>query len=107
MTSASTAPNRIVLLVYLGLTGNGWWFKPWAGIHDLSWSNKSDDIRGSNGYMVGWSAGATFEVAGVPLMVTNWNEIELNRNKEYTKLSHSKTGLNGGIGVWYDINDTF
>ncbi len=103
--------NRVVGIGYLGLQGEGWWFKPWLGYHDLSVDNgyqvDNEKIQGNNGGMLGWSAGYSFSVAGQPLMMTNWNEIEFNRNSEYTKLHGGKSGLNGAVGLWYDINEKF
>ena len=33
--------------------------------------------------MIGWNAGAMFNVAGIPMIVTNWHETEFNRNEGY------------------------
>lgn len=95
--------NRVLGLGYVGLTGENYWFKPWIGIHDVTSSN--GDASGMNGGMLGWSAGYNFEIAGQPLMVTNWNEIEFARNDTYKVMQNGSTGLNGGLSLWYDIND--
>ena len=100
--------NRVVGLGYLGLQGEGWWFKPWIGYHDISVDGvATPEVQGNNGGMLGWSAGYAFTVAGQPLMVTNWNEIEFARNDAYAQMQYGDTGLNGAVGVWYDINETF
>ena len=108
----SSEQNRVIGLGYLGLQGDGWWFKPWVGYHDISVDGAMDpqdhkDVQGSNGGMLGWNAGYTFKVAGQPLMLTNWNEVEFSRNDVYSKMQFGETGLNGAIGLWYDINETF
>ncbi|KXI22106.1 outer membrane protein OmpK [Photobacterium sanguinicancri] len=105
--------NRVIGVGYTGLTGDNFWFKPFAGIHDVSAADNVDangkvtDANGFNGYMVGWNAGFTFEVAGQPFMVTNWHETELARNDGYTLNQNGSTGHNGAVGIWYDITDTF
>lgn len=113
----SAEQNRVVGIGYLGLQGEGWWFKPWIGYHDISVDgvnlayvdgvNDSSEFQGNNGGMLGWSAGYAFTVAGQSLMLTNWNEIEFARNDAYSKLQYGDTGLNGAVGLWYDINETF
>ncbi|MEZ8093463.1 outer membrane protein OmpK [Photobacterium swingsii] len=103
--NAFSEQNRVIGFGYTGLTGDNFWFKPWIGVHDLTTGNS--EAAGLNGGMAGWSAGFNFELAGQPFMVTNWNEIEFARNDEYKKMQNGSTALNGAVGLWYDITDTF
>ncbi|MGF1833879.1 outer membrane protein OmpK [Photobacterium sanguinicancri] len=109
----SSEQNRVIGLGYTGLTGDNYWFKPFAGIHDVSAADFKDssgkviDANGFNGYMVGWNAGYKFDVAGLPLMVTNWHETELARNDGYAGAQHGETGHNGAVGLWFDITERF
>ncbi|MGF1685956.1 hypothetical protein L4C36_04585 [Photobacterium japonica] len=96
--------NRVLGFGYTGLVSENGWFKPWIGVHDLSSGNS--EAAGLNGGMFGWSAGYNFEIAGQPFMVTNWNEVEFARNDAYSEMQNGSTGLNGGVGLWYDITET-
>ncbi|KXF79801.1 outer membrane protein OmpK [Enterovibrio coralii] len=96
--------NRVLGMGYVGLTGDNYWFKPWVGVHDVT--TGTGEAAGMNGGMFGWSAGYSFEIAGQPLLVTNWNEIEFARNDAYTEMQNGSTGLNGGLSLTYDITDT-
>lgn len=95
--------NRVLGLGYVGLAGQNYWFKPWIGVNEVTTGNS--EASGLNGGMLGWSAGYNFSVAGQPLMVTNWNEVEFARNDAYEIAQNGSTGLNGGVSLWYDIND--
>ncbi len=103
----SDEQNRVIGFGYTGLTGNGWWFKPFAGYHDISvnGNDNDDEINGGNGGMIGWNAGAMFNVAGIPMMVTNWHETEFNRNEGYASQQGGKNGHNGAVGLWVDITE--
>ncbi|MBE1277131.1 MULTISPECIES: outer membrane protein OmpK [Enterovibrio] len=110
--------NRVLGFGYLGLNGEGWSFNPFIGVHDLSIDTietrdkdtqvlkSSFNASGFNGYMAGWTAMYNFDIAGQPLMLTNWHEIEFDRNDDYAGMQYGKMGHNGGVSLWYDITDT-
>lgn len=102
--------NRVLGFGFLGLTGENYWFKPWIGLHDVTAGSANvsanPDASGLNGGMMGWSAGFSFNIAGQPLLITNWNEIEFARNDAYTLSQSGDTGLNGGLSLWYDITES-
>ncbi|MGF1707643.1 outer membrane protein OmpK [Enterovibrio baiacu] len=98
--------NRVLGLGYVGLTGDNYWFKPWVGVHDASREGQSG-ASGMNGGMLGWSAGYSFEIAGEPLQLVNWNEVEFARSDEYqAHVGTKSSGLNGAVVLSYDITDT-
>lgn len=99
--------NRILGFGYVGLANEKYWFKPWVGFHDASLEEQAG-ASGLNGGMLGWTAGYNMTIAGQPFLITNWNEIEFGRTKEYrAAVNTSKTGINGGLSLWYDITDNF
>lgn len=56
--------------------------------------------------MAGWSAGYSFEIAGQPLQLVNWNEVEFARSEEYqAQVGTKSAGLNGAVVLSYDITD--
>ncbi len=100
--------NRVLGFGYVGLANENYWFKPWVGFHDVTAGSANaaanPDASGLNGGMFGWSAGAKFEIAGQPLLITNWNEIEFARNEAYSVSQNGSSGLNGGLSLWYDVS---
>ncbi|WNC68105.1 outer membrane protein OmpK [Thalassotalea nanhaiensis] len=100
--------NTVIGIGYVGWSSPDFWFKPFIGVHEVK-SGQSDtsfdDINGMNGAMIGWNMGMNFTIAGEKFMLTNWNEIEVDRNKDYAEYQYGETGLNGGIGLWYDITE--
>ncbi|MBV7300548.1 outer membrane protein OmpK [Enterovibrio paralichthyis] len=110
--------SRVLGFGYLGLNGQGWSFNPFIGVHDLSIDNTNEkfdaedklesytNASGFNGYMAGWTAMYNFDIAGQPLMITNWHEIEFDRNDDYAAMQYGKIGHNGGVSLWYDITET-
>ncbi|CAH0532947.1 hypothetical protein VST7929_00796 [Vibrio stylophorae] len=97
--------NRVIGFGYTGLVGEGWWFKPFIGYHDMSWNGNNSQSNGDNGGMLGWVGGYSFNLGEHNFLVTNWNEIEFARNAGYANAQGGKTGLNGGLSISYDITD--
>ncbi|MBD2804005.1 hypothetical protein ID855_04695 [Xenorhabdus sp. ZM] len=77
------------------------WFKPFVALHYVDQTFYS----GNNGYVVGWVAGYDFSLWEQKFSVTNWNEIELNRNKRYG--NGGRDGVNGAIALWWNIHPSF
>lgn len=74
---------------------NGLWFKPFAALHYVDQTFYS----GNNGYVLGWVAGYDFNLWNEKFSVTNWNEIELNRNDRYG--NGGRDGVNGALALWW------
>lgn len=91
--------NRVVGMGYQWV-GEKWWFKPFFGYHEVSQTFYS----GANGYMMGWIAGYGFSFAEKNFLLTQWHEIEIDRNEAYANGNgDSKASQNGAIGAWMDI----
>lgn len=74
---------------------HGLWFKPFAALHYVDQTFYS----GNNGYVLGWVAGYDFNLWDEKFSVTNWNEIELNRNDRYG--NGGRDGVNGALALWW------
>ncbi|TKB47896.1 outer membrane protein OmpK [Thalassotalea mangrovi] len=99
--------NRVLGFGYLGWQQKDFWFKPFLGLHHVT-SPFNDpfgkNISGFNGLMLGWNLGRVFTLGSSQFMLTNWNEVEFIRNAEYADYQNGDVGLNGALGLWYDIN---
>ena len=108
--------NRVVGFGYTDLVSDNGWFKPWVGVHHVSTTgticqgtidNQGDcsvdmtNTSGWNGYMGGWTAGYNFNVLGQQFSTVNWNEIEFDRNDRYAESQGGKTGVNGGLSLFW------
>lgn len=77
-------------------------FKPYIGLHNQSGdyvSAKYGQTNGWNGYVVGWTAVLPFTLFDEKFVLSNWNEIELDRNDAYTEQQFGRNGLNGGLTI--------
>ncbi len=91
--------NRVVGFGY-SLFGEGWWFKPFLGFHDVSQTFYS----GSNGYMGGWVFGYNFSAFHQKFFLADWYEIEFLRNESYAAGNGgSRQGVNGALSFWWTI----
>ncbi len=79
----------------------GVWFKPFVALHYVDQTFYS----GNNGYVVGWVAGYDFQLWEEKFSITNWNEIELNRNERYG--NGGRNGTNGAIALWWTPHQSF
>ncbi|CDH32901.1 outer membrane protein OmpK [Xenorhabdus bovienii] len=79
----------------------GVWFKPFVALHYVDQTFYS----GNNGYVVGWVAGYDFQLWQEKFSITNWNEIELNRNQRYG--NGGREGINGAVGLWWTPHPSF
>jgi hypothetical protein len=91
--------NRVIGLSYKFNTKFNFWIKPFIGLHDVS----STYFSGVNGMMTGWVFGYDFNISKAKFSLTNWNEIELYRNKDY--ISGKKEGINGALALWWHATD--
>ncbi len=90
--------NRVLGLGYT-FEGEGWWFKPFLGFHEVSQSFFS----GPNGYMAGWTVGYNFEVWGEKFMIADWHEFEFARKPAYALGQGGSTeGHNGAASLWWN-----
>lgn len=71
------------------------WFKPFMALHYVDQTYYS----GNNGYVVGWVAGYDFNLINQKFSLTNWHEMEFDRNKRYG--NGGKNGFNGAIALWW------
>lgn len=92
--------NRILGFGY-NLGGDGWWFKPFLGVHQVSQTY----FNGMNGYMAGWILGYAFKMKDQSFLVTNWHEIEFARKDTYTTANGNKShSFNGALGLWWNLD---
>jgi len=90
--------NRVLGLGYM-FGGEGWWFKPWLGFHDVSQSFYS----GPNGYMAGWTVGYIFKIQKQQIMLADWHEFEFDRDERYARgQGGSREAHNGAVSVWWN-----
>ncbi len=90
--------NRVFGLGY-NFIGEGWWFKPFIGKHDVSQTYFS----GGNGFMAGWIVGYNFAVAGQKFLLSDWHEYEFDRKPEYALGNGNATSSqNGAAAIWWD-----
>ncbi|HCM64631.1 MAG TPA: hypothetical protein DIT05_19135 [Morganella sp. (in: Bacteria)] len=74
---------------------HGLWFKPFAALHYVDQTFYS----GNNGYVLGWVAGYDFNLWNEKFSVTNWHEMEFNRNERYG--NGGRNGINGALALWW------
>lgn len=87
-------------LGYLGWTGEWGFFKPYIGLHNQSGdyvSQKYGQTSGWNGYVVGWTTAYNFALFDEKFILSDWNEVELERNDAYAEQQHGDYGINGGL----------
>ncbi len=90
--------NRVIGFGYQ-VTGNGWWFKPFLGVHDVSQTYFS----GLNGFMGGWIAGYGFKIGSQDFLVADWHEWEFARKEAYALGNGNKSmGQNGAASIWWN-----
>lgn len=92
--------NMMYGVGYLGLKEKSWFIKPYIAIHNLSSdynSKKYGQASGFNGYVLGWVAAYNFELFKEKFAISDWNEIEFDRNDAYAQQQGGKTGLNGAV----------
>ena len=92
--------NMMYGVGYLGLVEKSWFIKPYVAIHNLSndyTSKKYGQATGLNGYVLGWVAAYNFEMFNEKFAVSNWKEIEMDRNDAYAEQQGGHTGLNGAV----------
>ncbi|OAT25738.1 outer membrane protein OmpK [Proteus myxofaciens] len=76
------------------------WFKPFVALHYVDQTFYS----GNNGYVVGWVAGYDFNVKNQKFSITNWHEMEFDRDKNYG--NGGRNGINGAIAFWWHATDS-
>lgn len=87
-------------LGHLGWSGDWGFFKPYIGLHNQSGdyvSQKYGQTSGWNGYVVGWTTAYNFSLFDERLVLSDWNEVELDRNDAYAEQQYGDYGLNGGL----------
>ncbi|WP_458047406.1 outer membrane protein OmpK [Phytobacter sp. AG2a] len=92
--------NMLYGLGYLGLTGKSGFIKPYIAVHNLSNdynSKKYGMANGWNGYVLGWVAAYHFNLFGEKFTISDWNEIEFDRNDAYAEQQGGHTGLSGAV----------
>ena len=90
--------NSVVGLGYRFFHESGLWVKPWVGAHYVDSDN---GYTGKNGIMAGWVLGYNFNAMGQKFSVTNWNELEFNRDDAY-KAGNGEMGTNGAVALWWN-----
>jgi len=98
--------NQFIGIGYTDLKGDDWWFKPWIARQYVTAHNNfgpAYDINGLNGFTLGWNAGYAFQLFNHNFLLSNWNEIELDRNSDYSANNNGSEGLNGGLNLTWKI----
>jgi hypothetical protein len=89
--------NRVLGLSYT-FAGEGWWWKPFLGAHDVSQTFYS----GSNGAMGGWVLGYAFKFFGENFLFVDWHEYEFERHRTYAAGNGARLdGHNGAASIWW------
>ncbi|MGF1691213.1 outer membrane protein OmpK [Photobacterium kagoshimensis] len=94
--------NNVVGLSYK-LTGENWFFNPWAGFHHTNTAG----FVGMNGGMAGWVTGYNFDAFGQSFSLSNWHETEFARKEAYAKAASEtdKLSMNGAVAAWWNVTD--
>ncbi|MDF1878120.1 hypothetical protein JHD46_00545 [Sulfurimonas sp. SAG-AH-194-C20] len=86
----------------------GFWFKPFIGVH----YTYDSYFNGVNGLMTGWLLDYKFKILEQTFSIFEWNEIEFLRDKNFyelvdgTPIGDSKSnGLNGAIKFYWHPNE--
>jgi len=86
---------RVIGLGYQ-LTGQGWWFKPFLGINEVTQTY----FTGMNGYMTGWTAGYSFKIGQHSFLLSSWHEMRFAR-QDTAIYQRVPVGQNGAAGIWW------
>ncbi|EAA5485258.1 hypothetical protein DQD41_06315 [Salmonella enterica subsp. enterica] len=92
--------NMMYGIGYLGLVEKSWFIKPYLAVHNLSndYTLKTyGQATGFNGYVAGWVAAYNFDMFNESFAISNWNEVEFDRNDAYAEQQGGHTGLNGAV----------
>ena len=94
----------VVGLSYKYRNKQGFWIKPFLGIHRTN----DSFYDGWNGYMTGWVFDLPFTIMEQNFSLAQWNEIEFERDKKFYLDNDgapigdgSKWGLNGALSLWW------
>lgn len=104
--------NRVLGLGYTNLKGDGWFFKPWIGVHEISNFDSFapsglQNINGANGFMAGWTAMYSWNLFDEKFSFVNWNEIEFSRNDEYAAVQGGDSSIQGAAIFFWNMTDNF
>lgn len=97
--------NRVVGLG-TSLSKGNLWVKPFIGAHQELKKGIGAD---RNGMMAGWVLGYSFNIAGQNMMVTQWHEIEFDREDKFLTMAQNgnvvtgnKVAHNGAVSLWWN-----
>ena len=92
--------NLIYGISYKYVTKN-FWFRPVVGLH----YQDSTYYSGNNGYMIRWAFNYDFNIKSNKFSISQWHEMEFNREKEHYQFSDGKkNGTNGALSIWWHLN---
>jgi len=100
--------NSVLGIGYKLNTNFGLWLRPYIGFH----YTKDTYYNGLNGYMGGWIFNYSFNLINLDFNLSQWNEIEFKRDKDFYLLNNKPIGdgeswgLNGAISLWLNLNKT-
>ncbi|SFV51051.1 Putative exported protein precursor [hydrothermal vent metagenome] len=96
--------NLVTGIAYKFSGENGSFIRPFLGTH----YQESTFYDGFNGYIGGWTLIYNFTLADQKMTLSNWHEIEFDRDKEHyeaddgTPIGDGKSwGINGAIALWW------
>ena len=102
--------NLVTGVSYKYSAGYDFWIKPFIGVH----YQNDTYYSGWNGYMAGWVFNYNFNIFEEKISISQWHEIEFNRDKEYYQLNDGTPigdgkshAMNGALSLWWHINKNF
>jgi len=93
--------SQVLGLGYNLKLGQGW-FSPFAGplYTDTGWG-----FSGWNGHQLGWAANLPFKIGQQSMMLANWNEIDLARQRHYLPAGAARPSWNGALSLWWKASE--
>jgi len=91
--------NRVIGLGYQFQIPHAW-LKPFLGVHDVTQTYFS----GLNGFMGGWVVGYDFKIQSQEFQLTDWHELQFDREPGYAMPNGGSVGQNGAAAAWWNIS---
>jgi len=96
--------NTVLGLAYKYQVEN-FFIRPFIGFH---YANDNFNPGEWNGYMAGWTFNYDFQLASLKFSLSNWNEIEFDRDSHYggsNSADGRSWGINGAVALWWHATD--
>ena len=96
--------NNLVPGIAYKYTMGDFWIRPFIGPH----FQQSTYYDGFNGYMAGWTFAYNFTIADQKFALSQWHEMEFERDEEHYQLDDGTPvgdgkshGINGAVALWW------